>query len=197
MKLIVVVAVVSVAALLAKFLQRRKPQAPTQPKMEVPAQVDRNDFPQPEVQWLVAVFSSASCATCIDVVAKSQALATSLPSWINFGKASIRSIDIVQDILGRLSKEKKIGAYGAAGKATMWLNACKLDFVEFVVDASPLRYGKFMPGVHSPIISPDEFKKNYPDLVLVTAWNYLEQIKKNETNYGGIWCSPLPTLNFS
>ena len=77
MKLIVVVAVVAVAALLAKFLQRRKPQAPTQPKMEVPAQVDRNDFPQPEVQWLVAVFSSASCATCIDVVAKSQALATS------------------------------------------------------------------------------------------------------------------------
>ena len=76
MKLIVVVAVVVVAALLAKFLQRRKPQAPTQPKMEVPAQVDRNDFPQPEVQWLVAVFSSASCATCIDVVAKSQALAT-------------------------------------------------------------------------------------------------------------------------
>ena len=121
----------------------------------------------------------------------------SVESWINFGKASIRSIDIVQDILGRLSKEKKIGAYGAAGKATMWLNACKLDFVEFVVDASPLRYGKFMPGVHSPIISPDEFKKNYPDLVLVTAWNYLEQIKKNETNYGGIWCSPLPTLNFS
>ena len=77
MKLIVVVAVVAVAALLAKFLQRRKPQAPTQPKMEVPAQVDRNDFPQPEVQWLVAVFSSASCATCVDVVAKSQALATS------------------------------------------------------------------------------------------------------------------------
>jgi hypothetical protein len=76
-KLIVVVAVVAVAALLAKFLQRRKPQAPTQPKMEVPAQVDRNDFPQPEVQWLVAVFSSATCATCVDVVAKSQALATS------------------------------------------------------------------------------------------------------------------------
>jgi thioredoxin-like negative regulator of GroEL len=76
-KLVVVVAVVAVAALLAKFLQRRKPQAPTQPKMEVPAQVDRNDFPQPEVQWLVAVFSSATCATCVDVVAKSQALATS------------------------------------------------------------------------------------------------------------------------
>ena len=77
MKFVAVVVVVVVAALLAQFLQRRKPQAPTQPKMEVPAQVDRRDFPQPEAQWLVAVFSSATCATCIDVVSKAQALATS------------------------------------------------------------------------------------------------------------------------
>ena len=77
MKFIAVVAVVVVAALLAQFLQRRKPQAPTQPKMEVPVQLDRSDFPQSEAQWLVAVFSSATCSTCIDVVSKAQALATS------------------------------------------------------------------------------------------------------------------------
>ena len=77
MKFIAVVAVVIVAALLAQFLQRRKPQAPTQPKMEVPVQLDRSDFPQSEAQWLVAVFSSATCSTCIDVVSKAQALATS------------------------------------------------------------------------------------------------------------------------
>jgi len=76
-KFIAVVAVVVVAALLAQVLQRRKPQAPTQPKMEVPVQVDRNDFAQPEAEWLVAVFSSATCSTCIDVVSKAQALATS------------------------------------------------------------------------------------------------------------------------
>lgn len=83
MKLIVVVAVVVFAAVLAQFLQRRKPQAPTQPKMEVPAQVDRSDFPQPESQWLVAVFSSAACSTCIDVVSKAQALATSQVAVVN------------------------------------------------------------------------------------------------------------------
>ena len=83
MKFIAVVAVVVVAALLAQFLQRRKPQAPTQPKMEVPAQVDRSDFPQPEAQWLVTVFSSATCSTCIDVVAKAQALATSQVAVVN------------------------------------------------------------------------------------------------------------------
>ena len=77
MKFVAVIVVVAIAALLAQYLQRRKPQAPTQPKMEVPAQVDRSDFPQPEAQWLVAVFSSATCSTCIDVVSKAQALATS------------------------------------------------------------------------------------------------------------------------
>ena len=83
MKFVAVVAVVVVAALLAQFLQRRKPQAPTQPKMEVPVQVDRSDFPQPETQWLVAVFSSATCSTCIDVVSKAQALATSQVAVVN------------------------------------------------------------------------------------------------------------------
>jgi len=76
-KFVAVVVVVAVAAVLARFLQSRKPQAPTQPKMEVPAQVDRSDFPQPKVEWLVAVFSSATCSTCIDVVSKAQALETS------------------------------------------------------------------------------------------------------------------------
>ncbi|MEI8322081.1 MAG: hypothetical protein WCG49_03090 [Actinomycetes bacterium] len=83
MKFVAVIVVVAVAALLAQFLQRRKPQAPTQPKMEVPAQVDRSDFPQPEVEWLVAVFSSATCETCIDVVSKSEALATPQVAVVN------------------------------------------------------------------------------------------------------------------
>ena len=83
MKFVAVIVVVAVAALLAQFLQRRKPQAPTQPKMEVPVQVDRSDFPQPETQWLVAVFSSATCSTCIDVVSKAQALATSQVAVVN------------------------------------------------------------------------------------------------------------------
>ncbi len=82
-KFVAVIVVVAVAALLAQFLQRRKPQAPTQPKMEVPVQVDRSDFPQADAPWLVAVFSSATCETCIDVVSKSEALATPQVAVVN------------------------------------------------------------------------------------------------------------------
>ena len=52
---------------------------------------------------------------------------------------------------GQLAERSRIWAYGAAGKATLWLNACDMDYLEAMVDASPLRAGKLMPGVHTPI----------------------------------------------
>ena len=87
-----------------------------------------------------------------------------------------------------------IWAYGAAGKATMWVNACDMDYLEAVVDASPLRAGKLMPGTHTPIVSPDEFKQASPDYVFVTAWNYLDAIRGNEPQYEGYWIVPLPEM---
>lgn len=74
--LVVVVAVVVCAASAAIIGRRRRPEAPTQPRMQVPSQVDRNDFAGPDTDWLVAVFSSATCHTCADVVRKAQALAS-------------------------------------------------------------------------------------------------------------------------
>lgn len=74
---IIVVGVVVVAACAAFVGRRRTPEAPTQPRMQVPTQIDRSDFAESDKPWLVAVFSSASCHTCADVVAKAKALATS------------------------------------------------------------------------------------------------------------------------
>lgn len=73
---VIAASVVVVAVAVSLVLRRRKPQAPTQPRMNVPVQVDRADFTSPESPWLVAVFSSASCSTCADVVAKAHALAS-------------------------------------------------------------------------------------------------------------------------
>ena len=75
-KYAVAAAVVVSAVAVSLVLRRRKPQAPTQPRMNVPVQVDRADFASPESPWLVAVFSSATCSTCADVVDKAHALAS-------------------------------------------------------------------------------------------------------------------------
>jgi novobiocin biosynthesis protein NovU/D-mycarose 3-C-methyltransferase len=117
-------------------------------------------------------------------------------TWLAFGKQAHHKIQVAAQTFGHLSHHNKIWAYGAAGKATMWVNACKMNYLQAVVDASPLRAGKLMPGTHTPIVYPEELKKNPPDYVFVTAWNYVEYIRAKENWYQGIWSVPLPELRF-
>ena len=67
-RLVLVVVLVVVAGAVAAFFARRRPDAPTQPDWTVPSVVDRADFDRPEAPWLVAVFTSATCATCHGVM---------------------------------------------------------------------------------------------------------------------------------
>lgn len=74
-RLIVAVVIVVVVAVVAAVVRRRRvPDAPTQRRFSAPDQLDRNDFPRPDAPWLVAVFSSATCDVCAQVVAKAQVL---------------------------------------------------------------------------------------------------------------------------
>lgn len=75
-RLLIAAAVVLAAMIIAAVLRRRAPDAPTQPRFSAPVQLDRQDFPRPEAPWLVAVFSSATCQTCADVVRKAVVLAS-------------------------------------------------------------------------------------------------------------------------
>jgi len=75
-RVLLAVAVVAVVAGVALVLRRRQRlDAPTQARHSAPVQLDRRDFPRPEAPWLLAVFSSASCHTCADVVRKAQVAA--------------------------------------------------------------------------------------------------------------------------
>lgn len=117
-------------------------------------------------------------------------------TWHEFGSHVQRKIDIVKRTLTDLSKNARIWGYGAAGKATLWVNSCDLTFLEAMVDASPLRAGKMMPGTHTPIVLPEELKKNPPDYIFITAWNYADVIRRNESWFEGTWVTPLPDMRF-
>jgi methylation protein EvaC len=71
-----------------------------------------------------------------------------------------------------------------------------MGYLGGMVDASPLRAGKLMPGTHTPIVFPDRFKEAAPDLVFITAWNYAPGITAKESWYRGTWAVPLPDLRF-
>ena len=75
-RVLVAAAIVVVALVVAVIARRRRPDAPTQPGRSVPAQLDRADFTRPDAPWLVVVFTSATCHTCADVVAKADVLAS-------------------------------------------------------------------------------------------------------------------------
>lgn len=118
-------------------------------------------------------------------------------TWVEFGKKVKRQIVVTAEVMGELAKKKRVWGYGASGRATMWVNACKMTYLEKVIDASPLRAGRLMPGTHNPIVFPEELKKNPPDYIFVTAWNYFESIKAKEPWFKGVWVRPAPELSFS
>jgi ubiquinone/menaquinone biosynthesis C-methylase UbiE len=122
-------------------------------------------------------------------------------TWRRFADDVHRQIRIVKETLfdlthGGFGDCPKIAAYGASGRATMWLNACNMDYLEYIVDESPLRAGKLMPGMHTPIVTPDRFRKRQPDFCIVTAWNYFEQIRQKHLDYTGVWVLPAPDMRF-
>ena len=74
-RLLLVVALVVAAVAVAVVLQRRRPRpAPTRVGYTLPDRVDRHDFGRPDAPWLVAVFTSATCATCAGVWEKAHLL---------------------------------------------------------------------------------------------------------------------------
>ena len=88
------------------------------------------------------------------------------------------------DILKILNKlvlsNKKIIGFGASGRGTTFLNFCNINknYIEYIIDGSPLRAGKFMPGLKIPIYSMEYLKKNSKkiDYILIVAWNYQSSI---------------------
>lgn len=73
-QLLIAAGVVALAAAVGVVLRRRRVvDVPTQPRHEIPQQLDRADF-APQTPWVVAVFTSASCSTCADVKRKAAVL---------------------------------------------------------------------------------------------------------------------------
>ena len=73
---------------------------------------------------------------------------------------------------------KRVVAYGAAAKGNTLLNFCgvRKDLISFVVDASPHKMNKFLPGIHIPVVNEDQIRQNKPDFVVILPWNLKEEI---------------------
>jgi hypothetical protein len=74
-RLLFALAIVVVAALVSELVRRRRrSDPPTQTRSQLPSHLDRTDFTEPGADWLVVVFTSATCSTCADVIGKAEVL---------------------------------------------------------------------------------------------------------------------------
>ncbi|WP_136524514.1 class I SAM-dependent methyltransferase [Geomonas ferrireducens] len=104
-------------------------------------------------------------------------------------------------LLARKAEGKTVAAYGAAAKGNTLLNFCgiKKDLIPFVVDASPYKQGKLLPGSHIPVVSEEVLRVARPDYLLILPWNIKVEIVQ-QLEYARQWGTrflvAIPSLEF-
>lgn len=93
-------------------------------------------------------------------------------------KAEAVKDGLVAFLLQAKQQGLRVGAYGAAAKGNTLLNfaGVRPDLLPYVVDRSPGKQGKFMPGSRIPIVHEDHLWADKPDLVVVLPWNLLDEV---------------------
>ena len=90
--------------------------------------------------------------------------------------------NVRKNIFKLKDKNTKIVGYGSPAKATTALNFFGItNEIDYIIEDNRLKHGKFLPGVRIPILSRKKVKSK-PDYVLVLAWNFFEEIKKNNSD---------------
>ncbi len=94
---------------------------------------------------------------------------------------------------------KTLVGYGAPAKGNTLLNYCGIrrDFIDYTVDLSPHKQGKFLPGTHIPIYPPEKIRDTRPDYVLVLPWNIKDEIMGQMSyirEWGGQFVLPIPEV---
>ncbi len=97
------------------------------------------------------------------------------------------------------SRGERIAGYGATAKGSTLLNYFGIgkDVLDFVVDWSPQKQGRYMPGVHLPISAPERLLEEMPENVLLLTWSFKDAILEQHKIYrqlGGRFIIPVPEV---
>lgn len=93
----------------------------------------------------------------------------------------------------------RIAVYGASAKGSTLLNYFGIDesIIDYVVDRSTVKQGRFTPGTHLMIHDPSRLTKDQPDYCLLLTWNFADEILKQQQQYrenGGKFIIPVPEV---
>jgi len=107
--------------------------------------------------------------------------------------------DLLEFLIEARRAGRRVVGYGAPAKGNTLLNFCGVgtDFIEYTVDRSPHKQGRFLPGTHIPVHAPERIAQTKPDYVLILPWNLQEEIMEQMTlirGWGGRFVVPIPRL---
>lgn len=121
-------------------------------------------------------------------------------AYRDFGR---RVEQLKADLLAFLGSVKargqRVAAYGASAKGATLLNYFGIgrETLEFVVDRSPVKQGRYTPGTHLPIYAPEKLLEVQPDYALLLTWNFADEIMAQQARYrqqGGQFIIPVPEV---
>lgn len=102
-------------------------------------------------------------------------------------------------LLSAAREGKTVVGYGAPGKSATLLHYCGIgkDLIQYTVDRSPHKQGRFLPGTHIPIFHPDRIRETKPDYVIILPWNLKDEIAQQlifVREWGGRCVVPIPKV---
>ena len=130
--------------------------------------------------------------------------AAGLNTLEGYGAFSERVQDTKRTLLEFLIHAKREGkqivGYGAPAKGNTLLNYCgiRTDFIDYTVDRSPHKQGRYLPGTHIPIHHPDRIRVTRPDYVLILPWNLKDEVRRQMAyiaEWGGRFVVPIPRVD--
>jgi 2-polyprenyl-3-methyl-5-hydroxy-6-metoxy-1,4-benzoquinol methylase len=107
---------------------------------------------------------------------------TEYNTYLEFGN---RIQTAKKNVLNNIRKLKQAGisivGYGSPAKATTALNYFGITNkqIDYIIEDNELKHNKVVPGVYIPIYSKEKAELNLPDIILVLAWNFFEEVKEN------------------
>jgi SAM-dependent methyltransferase len=109
---------------------------------------------------------------------------------------------LVEFLMSAAKQGKKVAGYGAPGKSATLLHYCGIgrDLIEYTVDRSPYKQGRFLPGTHIPIFHPDRIRETKPDYIVILPWNLRDEISSQLQyirEWGGRFVVPIPKVTIS
>jgi SAM-dependent methyltransferase len=116
-----------------------------------------------------------------------------------------RANRVKDDLLCFLIEQRRLGrrvaAYGAAAKGNTLLNyaGVKPDLLPYVCDAAESKQGRFMPGSHIPIYSPEALREDPPDDLVILPWNIAHEVQTqlaDLAHQGTRFVTAVPELRF-